>query len=63
MLTCETVSTEPRRVEQFLKPLPANKRQIRPTKFQDFTAKNITDRQATLNFRPFLVLHLSLIHI
>ena len=36
-------------VEQFLKPFPANKRQNRPTKFQDFTAKNIIDRQATLN--------------
>ena len=44
-------------VEQFLEPFPANKKQIRPTKFQDLTAKNITDRQATLNSRPFLVLH------
>ena len=44
-------------VKPFLKPLPANKRQIRPTKFQDFTAKNITDRKATLNSRPFLVPH------
>ena len=44
-------------VEQFLKPFPANKRQIRPTKFQDFTAKNILDRQGTLNSRPFLVPH------
>ena len=26
-------------VQQFLKTLPANKRQIRPTKFLDFTAK------------------------
>ena len=32
-----TVQTIP--VKQFLKPLPANKRQIRPTKFQDFPAK------------------------
>ena len=44
-------------VEQFLKPLPASKRQIRPTKFHDFTAENIIDRQATLNSRPFLVPH------
>ena len=48
-------------VEQFLKPLPlpvpANKRQIRPTKFQDFTVENIIDRQATLNSSPFLVPH------
>ena len=29
----------PMPVKHFLKPLPANKRQIRPTKFQDFTAK------------------------
>ena len=36
---------------------PANKKQLRPTKFQDFTAKNIIDTQATLNFRPFLVPH------
>ena len=32
-----------------LKPLPANKRRIRPTKFCDFKAENTTDRQATLN--------------
>ena len=32
--------------------LSANKRQIRPTKFQDFTAKNITDWQAA-----FLIPH------
>ena len=44
-------------VEQFLKTLPANKRQIRPTPFQDFTAENIMDRQATLNSRSFLVPH------
>ena len=44
-------------VEQFLKPLPANKRQIRPTKFHDFTAENTIDRQETLNSRPFLVPH------
>ena len=46
-------------VEQFLKCLPASKRQIRPTKFRDFTAENIIliDRQATLNSRPFLVPH------
>ena len=43
--------------EQFLKPLPVNKRQIRPTKFLDFTltAENIIDRQTTLNSRPFLL--------
>ena len=44
-------------VEQFLESHPANKRQIRPIKFQDFTAKNILDRQGTLNSRPFLVPH------
>ena len=46
-------------VEQFLKFLPASKRQIRPTKFHDFTAENIIliDRQATLNSRPFLAPH------
>ena len=45
-------------VEQhFPKTLPANKRQISPTKFQDFTAKGIIDEQATLNSRPFLVPH------
>ena len=44
-------------VEQFLKRLPASKRQIRPTKFHDFTAENIIDRQVTLNSRPFLVPH------
>ena len=46
-------------VEQFLKFLPASKRQIRPTKFRDFTAENIIliDRQATLNSRPFLAPH------
>ena len=44
-------------VEQFLKPLPASKGQIRPTKFHDFTAENIIDKQATLNSRPFLVPH------
>ena len=43
--------------EQLLKPLPARKRQIRPAKFQDFRAKNIIDRQETLNSRPFLVSH------
>ena len=31
-------------IKQLLKPLPANKRQIRPAKFQDFTAKIIIDR-------------------
>ena len=48
--------------EQFLKPLPANKRQIRPTKFHDFTLTlsqwehyKFIDRQATLNSRPFLL--------
>ena len=44
-------------VEQFLKPLPTSKRQISPTKFQDFTAKNIIDRQKTLNSRAVLVPH------
>ena len=47
--------------KQFLKPLPlpANKRQIRSTKFQDFKAKNIIliARQATLHSKPFLVPH------
>ena len=46
-------------VEQFLKTLPANKRQISPTKFHDFTAENIIDRRATLNSRPFFVPHSS----
>ena len=31
-------------IKQFLKPLPANKRQIRPAKFQEFTAKIIIDK-------------------
>ena len=44
-------------VEQFLKPLPTSKRQISPTKFQDFTARNIIDRQTTLNSRAVLVPH------
>ena len=44
-------------VEQFLKPLSTSKRQISPTKFQDFTAKNIIDRQTTLNSRAVLVPH------
>ena len=36
----------------FLKPLPL--RQIRPTEFQDFAAKNVTDRQACLQYKnPF----------
>ena len=35
----------------------SNQRQKRPAKFQDFTAKNIIVRQATLNSRPFLAPH------
>ena len=37
--------------------LAANKRQIRPANFLDFTVMNIIDTQATLNSRPFLAPH------
>ena len=43
-------------IDQFLKLLPANRRQIRPTRFEDLTVKNIIDEQ-TLNSRPFQVPH------
>ena len=59
-LLCRTRTVEglnsDRNMTKCSKKKKKKKRQIRPAKFQDFTAKNIIDRWATQNSSPFIIL-------